>query len=271
MRGLSPRVQGRRGFNELKARKMTRIFINGRRLSANGGETILAVAKRNGVDIPTLCHHEALEPVGACRLCTVEITHEKWNGWRGLVTSCLYPVEDGLEVFTDSESVRRLRQTVLDLLLARCPDSEVILELAEKHGDVTEYEHFTDGSKCIMCYLCVRACASVGCFAISAVNRGTLKEIAPPFHEGGDSCVGCGSCAAICPTGHIEMEDTETVRKIWGNTFEFIKCPECGGPVMTKAYRDFAEKNRDLRDDYYDVCAVCKRKGTAERFAKVGA
>ncbi|MDJ0762608.1 MAG: 2Fe-2S iron-sulfur cluster-binding protein [Myxococcota bacterium] len=247
------------------------IFINGKKLIATKGETVLSVAKRNRVDIPTLCHHDALEPVGACRLCTVEITHEDWNGWKGLVTSCLYPVVDGLVVATDSPAVVRLRQTILDLLVARCPESAVIRDLAEKHGPVTEYKRHTDGSKCIMCYLCTRACAAVGCHAISAVNRGTLKEIAPPFHQDAIACVGCGTCAAICPTGHIQMTDKPRTREIWGRTFDFIQCEDCGAPVITAAYRDFAVQHQKLDESYYTTCTACKKKRTAQRFSTVGA
>jgi NADH dehydrogenase/NADH:ubiquinone oxidoreductase subunit G len=246
------------------------VFIDNKQYAAKEGETILDVARRNGIEIPTLCHHEALEPVGACRLCMVEITHQDWKGWTGLVTSCLYPVEDGLEVLTDSGSVRRQRQTVLDLLLARCPESKLIREMAEKHGRITQYEPFTDGSKCIMCYLCVRSCAAVGCHAISAVNRGTLKQIAPPFQTAPDACVGCGSCAAICPTGHIEMSDTRAARTIWGRSFDFITCDSCGAPVITAAHAEHAAERDGLPEQDWATCAACKKKSLAQRFDKVG-
>jgi bidirectional [NiFe] hydrogenase diaphorase subunit len=246
------------------------IIIDGRKLSAKEGDTILAVAKRAGIEIPTLCHHEALEPVGACRLCMVEVTHPDWNGWKGLVTSCLYPVEDGLEVATHSERVLRQRQTILDLLVARCPESAEIRALADAHGEVTEYKSFEDGSKCIMCYLCTRACAAVGAHAISAVNRGTLKEIAAPFHENPDACLGCGACYNVCPTGHIEMEDAGMTRKIWGREFKMVACDTCGSPIMTEEYRAFAIENRALPESYYTTCADCKRASLAPKFARVG-
>lgn len=248
---------------------MTYIYINKKRLVAEESDTILAVARRNDIEIPTLCHHEALEDVGACRLCTVEITHENWNGWKRLVTSCLYPAEDGLEVFTNSKPVSRLRQTVLDLLLARCPESDVIRKMAEEHGEVTEYKQFEDGSKCIMCYLCVRVCAVQGCNAISAVNRGTFKEIAPPFHGPCDLCIGCGSCAEICPTGHIQMEDTSTARKIWGREFKFVLCDVCGKPTVTEEHLDYTVKNCELPEDYYTTCAACKQRNLAKHFSKI--
>jgi predicted molibdopterin-dependent oxidoreductase YjgC len=182
------------------------IIIDGQTLDAKESETILDVARRNGVEIPTLCHHKLLEGVGACRLCVVEITHASWKGATNHVTSCLYPVAEGLEIQTKSPTVIRLRRTVLGLLAARCPESDVIRRLADAMGGVEEYARFEDGSKCVMCFRCTRACAVVGANAIGAVNRGTHKEIATPFHEESETCVGCGACAAVCPTGAIEME-----------------------------------------------------------------
>jgi len=102
--------------------------------------------------------------------------------------------------------VLRLRRSVLGLLVARCPDSEVIRRLADGLGGVEEYDRSTDGSKCIMCFRCTRVCSVVGACAISAVNRGARKEIATPFHGKPEACFACGACAAVCPTGAIEME-----------------------------------------------------------------
>jgi bidirectional [NiFe] hydrogenase diaphorase subunit len=181
------------------------IIIDGQKLGADEGETILQVARRNGIEIPTLCHHKLLEGVGACRLCIVEIALPGWKG-TDHVTSCLYPVAEGLEVQTKSESVIRRRRTVLGLLAARCPESDVIRRMCEAIGGVEEYAQATDGSKCITCFRCTRVCAVAGAHAISAVNRGTHKEIATPFHEESDVCIACGACASVCPTGAIEME-----------------------------------------------------------------
>jgi bidirectional [NiFe] hydrogenase diaphorase subunit len=245
---------------------MMQITIDGKQMDVVEGETILEVTRRMGIEIPTLCHHDALESVGACRLCVVEVSR---NGWKDIVTSCQYPVEDGLEVFTDSERVREQRQTVLSLLLARCPDVPVVRDLAARYGEVIPYKTFDESEKCILCYLCTRTCAAVGPEAIAAVGRGKAKEIAPPFHGAAEACVGCGSCYRVCPTGCIEMEDTPEGRKIWGREFEFVKCDTCGAPMLTTAYRDYVVKRYSLDESYYTTCPSCKEKQTAKRFGAV--
>jgi bidirectional [NiFe] hydrogenase diaphorase subunit len=245
------------------------IKIDGKKLSAENGETILAVARRAGIDIPTLCHHDALGSVGACRVCVVEICR-KGRDEKRIVSSCQYPAEDGLSVSTQSSLVRELRQTILSLLVARCPEVGAIRELAETYGEIVEYERFNEKERCILCYLCVRTCAAVGPNAIAAVGRGKLKEIAPPFHEEAEACVGCGSCARICPTGCISMEDTEDTRNIWGREFELVKCEVCGTPLITRDYLGYAVEKSGLAESYYTTCAPCKRKALAERFASIG-
>jgi bidirectional [NiFe] hydrogenase diaphorase subunit len=244
------------------------ITIDSRKIEAAEGETILSVARRAGIDIPTLCHHDALEPVGACRVCVVEISQ---NGWKRVVTSCQFPVRPGLEVWTDSERVRAERQTVLSLLVARCPGVAEIRAMAERHGGIVPYKTFDAEERCILCYRCTRACAAVGPEAISAVGRGQVREIAPPFHGPAEACIGCGACYRICPTQCIEMRDTGEVREIWGRRFELSKCAVCGKPTITKAYRDYVVNRHGLDESYFDTCAACKSKEAAERFATVGA
>src|SRR4030042_2902326 len=108
---------------------MVKLTINGRTITAPEGATVLHAARVNNINIPTLCENEAVAPYGACRLCLVEITTSK--GRKRLVTSCLYQVEEGLTVRTDSERIARIRRMLLELLLARCPDSEVIQNMRE--------------------------------------------------------------------------------------------------------------------------------------------
>ena len=160
---------------------MLTLNIDGRELRAEKGQTILQVARENGIDIPTLCYHEAIEPYGACRLCTVEVSR---GGRSRMVASCLYPVEEGLEVKTNSARVLSNRKMILELLLARCSKNKVIKDMASQMGieQPSFKSEYLEDNDCIVCGLCVRACEQVvGVSAISLVNRGITKEPAPPF------------------------------------------------------------------------------------------
>ncbi len=177
--------------------------LNGKETKAEEGEYILQVAQRNGVDIPTLCPHKATEPAGMCRLCTVEV----FDGRRTrFVTSCNYPVWEGMEVKTDTKDVYQVRKLILELLLARCPEVSVIKNLAAKYG-VQESRFKQKDDDCILCGLCVRICEKVGNSAISLTGRGADMKVDTPFHEQTDFCMGCGACVSVCPTGHIKLED----------------------------------------------------------------
>ena len=113
---------------------MITFTINGKEVQGEEGQYILDVAKKSGIEIPTLCHHEALEPAGMCRLCTVELFDGRKTRF---VTACNYPIWEGMEVFTDTESVVQGRKLIVELLLARCPDVPVLKDLARKYG-ITE-------------------------------------------------------------------------------------------------------------------------------------
>ena len=186
---------------------MITLTIDGREIGAEEGWTVLKAAQNVGIEIPTLCYHEALSPSGACRLCSVEVTTKR--GRNRVVASCLYPVEEGLSVQTNSEKIKRLRKGLMELLLARCPSSEKIKDMARQMG-VTEPRFRLEGEECILCGLCVRVCQEISeARAISAVNRGTKKEIAAPFYDLAETCIGCGGCAYVCPTGAIRIEDNK--------------------------------------------------------------
>ncbi len=245
--------------------KLINFAIDGRWCQGAEGMSVLDVARREGIFIQTLCHHEALEPAGSCRLCTVQITHPDWRGWKGLVTSCLYPIEEGLQVTTDTAELRQIRRTVLELLLARCPTSEVIRKLAAEHGVTgTTFVKNETGTKCILCGLCVRVCAVKGCSAIGTAGRGVVKYIAKPFNQPPPDCIGCASCAHICPTGEIEYEDTDQVRKIWGHSFELVRCASCGRPIMPEKQLEFEARKSGLDGDYFRTCPACSGRKTLE-------
>lgn len=184
---------------------MVNFTINDRKLQVEEGKTILEVALEEGIEIPTLCYHKDLSPYGACRICLVEIVG---GGKPGLHTSCLYMVTEGLIVKTDTEWVKKTRKIVFELLLARCPESEKIKEVAEKYGVTGSRIKLKSKEDCIQCGLCVRVCAEiVGMSAISFANRGINRRVQTPFDKIADICIGCGACAYICPTGAIKIEE----------------------------------------------------------------
>ncbi len=175
--------------------------IDGKAVRTQAGKTLLEAAQGAGVHIPTLCHHEALEPFGGCRLCIVEA--EK-DGRSQLVVSCVYPVEDGLTVRTRSEQIDRIRKTLLELLMAHAPHAPQLEALAEVYGaDPDRYDK--DPSFCIHCGLCVRYCAEVKkADAVGFVDRGMRKEIAFLPEIAAKECDSCKECFELCPTSYLQ-------------------------------------------------------------------
>jgi bidirectional [NiFe] hydrogenase diaphorase subunit len=236
------------------------LTIDGQKLQAEQGRTILEVARDNGIEIPTLCYNEGVEPYGACRLCLVEISK---NGRTRLVTSCLYPVEEGLVVNTASERVMANRKMLMELLLARCSGVKVIEDLARKIGvEKPPFKpEYLEKNECILCGLCVRACREVvGTSAISLVNRGVNREVAAPFLETAPDCIGCGSCVFICPTKCIKMEDKGGIRTIhnWKVDFKLKKCKVCGNYFAPEKQLEYIRKKLNLPEDFFDTCPNCK-------------
>lgn len=196
------------------------ITIDGREIVTAKGTFLLEVIRDMGIHVPTLCQHDALEPTGACRLCVVEITHDDWKGWSGLVTSCLYPVEPGLIVSTGSDRVVTTRRTLLEMLLARCPDAEVVRQMARAEGiETSGFSPVEGADKCVMCGLCIRVCQDLGPAAIAALGRGSEKEVGPRPDKLGEDCTGCGACALVCPTGEIVLDRGPNVMRIWNREF----------------------------------------------------
>ena len=190
------------------------LIINDEEVKAEEGMTILEAARSAGIDIPTLCYHEKLAPYGACRLCMVEIVRGQQSR---LVASCVYPVEDGLIVKTESDRVIRGRKMLLELMWARAPGVQPIREYGIKYGitgaqvirdygvgrkNMAKFE--IEPSFCILCGLCVRYCAEIKKEnAIGFVGRGIGREVVFFPEIARRTCPGCQECFSLCPTGAL--------------------------------------------------------------------
>ncbi len=182
---------------------MIKFLINDQEVEAEPGWTVLDTAREYGIPIPTLCYHEAVEPSGACRLCVVEVVEGDWSR---VVVSCMYPVREGIQVLTDSPRVKNVRRWILEMLLAECPASTEIRELAAQYGvTATRFPIKNPEEQCMLCGLCVRVCREVvKVSAITTVGRGVHKYIGTPFGKPSEACVACGSCVTVCPTGAMQ-------------------------------------------------------------------
>lgn len=238
------------------------IIIDGKTCKAEKGEYILDIAKRNNIYIPTLCHNDALPGQGNCRLCIVEVID---NNWSKIVTSCIYPVTKEVEVITNSDRIRKLRKGILMLLSARVPENECINELMEEYGVLRSTRFVSDENEdCILCGLCVRACEEVGSSAISTVFRGLLKDVSTPYDEPSPECIGCGSCAYVCPTKAIKIQEYDGKRTIWNKTFDLLKCSKCGRYFATREQLDHIGKKLNTDIDS-STCDKCKRSMSADK------
>jgi len=175
--------------------------IDGKKVEAREGMSVLEAAQSAGISIPTLCHHEKLEPYGGCRICSVEVED---RGWTKLVVSCVYPVEQDLVVRTRSEKIDKTRKMILELLLAHAPDSVALVDLAQEYGaDKDRFEK--EASFCIHCGLCVRYCAEVKKKnAVGFVDRGTRREISFIPEIASKECWNCKECFPLCPTEALQ-------------------------------------------------------------------
>lgn len=177
------------------------IHVDGKEVKAGQGMTVLQAAQSAGIAIPTLCHHEKLEPFGGCRLCIVEV---QVGDWKKCVVSCVYPVEENLIVITRSEKIDKIRKMILELQLCHAPDSPELLEHAQEYGaDKDRFEK--EASFCIHCGLCVRYCAEVKELnAVGFVDRGIRKEISFIPEIASKVCWDCKECFPLCPTEALQ-------------------------------------------------------------------
>ena len=224
--------------------EMVSCKINGIAVSVPKGSTILEAARAAGVEIPTLCYMKKINEIGACRICIVEAT-----GARGLVTACVYPVSEGMEVKTNTPKVQAARRTTLELLLSThdkkclsCSRStncelqklcrEYGVEESRFEGYKPHYELDTstphlvrDNNKCILCRRCVAVCREQYVSVIGPNDRGIDTSIGTAFKVNLSEvpCISCGQCAAVCPTGAItEKDDTDKVWEALGDPTKHV-------------------------------------------------
>jgi heterodisulfide reductase subunit A len=180
------------------------LLINGMTVQVTAGATLLQACEQHGIPIPTLCHHKGLPDYGACRLCLVEIEQA---GRSMIQASCTFPVLEGLAVRTDTERVKRARRIMAELLLARCPESEVVRRMALQLG-VGKARIKPKGDDCILCGLCVRVCRTrMGRGVLGFARRGSKRAVHPAFEVQSPLCQTCGACYRICPTRAIKFEE----------------------------------------------------------------
>jgi len=204
---------------------MINLTINGLDVAVEPGTTLLEAAEFLGFPIPTLCHMEGLTSYGACRLCVVEIG----EGPRArLVSSCTYPAEEGLKVRTASRRVLRARKVILELLLATCPQSKIIQDLAAAH-EIRQQRFRQEHEDCILCGLCVRMCEEqMMAKAIGFRGRGENRSIGTPFDVQSDVCRQCGGCIYVCPACSLRCTYNEPDKAICGG------CANLSPPCVDK-------------------------------------
>lgn len=227
---------------------MVRVWIDGKEIETEQGKTILQVAKENGIYIPTLCYHEKLSPIGACRLCIVEI-----EGYEEPQPSCMQVVQDGMVIRTNSERLYKMRREILGLLLK---DHPLDCPVCDKAGDcrlqdlVYEFGYdseILDGqsgmpllakgpepyatvaikyypSRCVLCQRCVYACREVVQRGVLAVDKDRKRiEVVRP-----ERCISCGECVGVCPVGALVEDVTPYRARPWQEKVVRTVCPYCG-------------------------------------------
>ncbi len=221
---------------------MINLTINGLKASVEEGATVLEAAQFLGFPIPTLCHMEGLEPYGACRLCLVEIGKAPKAK---LVSSCTYPAEEGLVVRTASSRVLKARKMVIELLLASCPQSKVIQDIASAHG-VNQQRFKQEHEDCILCGLCVRMCKEqMMAGAIGFRGRGENRSLGTPFDAKSEECRFCGGCMYVCPACQLRCTFNEPEKAICGG------CQNLSPPCVDE------EKFDDMMC-YMSPCVACE-------------
>jgi len=242
-----------------KQKQMIPLTIDGKELEAPFDAQLLQVCRDAGTVIPTLCHNENLTPYGVCRLCSVEVDEGKKTR---IVPSCVYTVRRPITVRTNSETIRKHRAMLLNLLLARCPDEKVIQDLAAAYGVAEAHPRFRRrDDDCILCGLCVQTCRNiVGVAALGFEGRGTSRRVAVPFDRENEICIACGACAYVCPTQCIAFEDRDGKRylKKWHREVQMLVCDKCGKYWLPDAFQHVFQQRLGIDPESLKVCPDCR-------------
>jgi len=226
---------------------MVTINLNGAEVKVEEHWTVLEACKFYGIPIPTLCYNEGLLPYGACRLCIVEIgLPENFK----IASSCTYPVSAGLIVRTHTKRIVEARKILIELLVALCPQSKTIQDLASKY-EVTRIRFRPKNEDCVLCGLCVRMCEEqMDAKAIGFVNRGTNRKITTPFDIKSDVCRTCGACMYICPACQLRCQGPEPPGVLCNSCLNIpYPCIDIYDNVMC----------------YMDPCVACLKKEADEK------
>jgi len=195
--------------------------------------------------------------------------------WRQLVTACNYPVRRDIVVYASGERAQQARRGVMELLLARAPESKELKALAERMGvKETPYPKVTESQRnCILCGLCVQVCEEIiGQAAIGFAGRGVDRTVAAPFRQASEDCIGCGVCAVICPVGTIKVRYHEDQQEVEISPFKsrakLLVCQECGAPIISAQVSELALSKAEMDIEKFRerlrLCPKCRKLKTAE-------
>ncbi len=239
---------------------MIQLIVDGNPIEAPEGTTVLEALRRNGIRIPTICYHPSLRPSGSCRLCAVEV-RGKASGKSRIMLACVVKATDGMQVATTGERVTRARTEAFRNLQQMAPQARSIAALAKSF----DIDPGTPPDGCIRCRLCIRVCKEiVGPAALRMENRDGQNYVVPI--EG--LCIGCGTCANICPTGAISVSDADGVRTI-AIREEVIgrhplqRCEGCGKYYATPKFLDHIHHRTEVVHPdvktHHRYCPTCAK------------